>query len=127
MEKELLSHPKIGYINGSLESGSNRILGLMNKGFSKEEATSLITSLSDKQLGICIISGFPTETKEDINDTLEVLSHVKKGSILINKVRTSPFIEANNYPQLSQEEIQEHTKIYQKALSKRPNIQIEIK
>jgi len=37
---------KINHINGSLESGSNRILKLMNKGFTREE----FLQMTDTQL-----------------------------------------------------------------------------
>jgi len=108
-------------INGSLESGSNRLLKLMNKGFTKEEFLEFyyqINSLHKRQMALNIISGFPTETKDDIYETLEVLKEVKPFRVNINTYLDSQFTPSHNLEQLSEKEIEKHTKVYTRSLRK---------
>ncbi len=69
------------YIHLPFQSGSNRILELMNRGHTREwykERIDRIRSIIPK-CGISqdIISGFCTETEEDHQDTLELMEYVK--------------------------------------------------
>ena len=110
---------KTSCIVGSLESGSNRILKLMNKGFTVEEFLSFydeVNSRYNKDFWFNIISGFPTETKEDCFKTLEILKKIKPELVNINTYSDSIFIPSHNFEQLSDREIREHTKIYSKVL-----------
>lgn len=117
---EHLKHlSKITHINGSLESGSNRILSLMNKGFTREqflEFYSTITSVDKKQFLLNIISGFPTETTEDILQTIEVLCIVSPTLVNINTYLDSSLVPSHNLEQLTESQIEKHTKVYSKAL-----------
>ena len=106
-------------INGSLESGSNRILELMNKGFTQEEFLrfySEVNSIYRKDFYLNIISGFPTETVDDCHETIEVLKQVRPKIVNINTYLDSEFIPSHNLEQLSDKEISKHTKIYMKGL-----------
>lgn len=110
---------KSSIINGSLESGSNRILELMKKGFTQEEFLSFydeINALYKKALQLNIISGFPTETIEDCLETVEVLKQVKPLMVNINTYLDSKFVPAHDLEQLSSGDLRQHTKIYSKIL-----------
>lgn len=124
--KEVIKNSKkIDLIDGSLESGSNRILKLIRKGFTSEEFVDFINGMENKTLSLAIIAGFPTETMEDIKQTLEVLNQIKNGEVHICRYINSKLIDSNQYEQLTADEIQEHARIYQKVLTKR-NIPTEI-
>ncbi len=60
-----------------LQSGSNKILGLMRRRYKKElyaEKISLIKKLMPHCcIGVDVITGFPGETDEDFNETLQFL------------------------------------------------------
>jgi len=60
-----------------LQSGSNKILGLMRRRYKKElyaEKISLIKkSIPHCCIGVDVITGFPGETDEDFNDTVQFL------------------------------------------------------
>ncbi|MGA9325719.1 MAG: tRNA (N6-isopentenyl adenosine(37)-C2)-methylthiotransferase MiaB [Salegentibacter sp.] len=69
------------YIHLPVQSGSDRILQKMNRLHTREEYFSLINNIR-KLIPNCAIShdmitGFPTETEEDHEDTLSLMKHVK--------------------------------------------------
>lgn len=112
---------KTSCINGSLESGSNRILELMKKGFTQEEILRFyyeVTSIYDKEFRLNIISGFPTETIEDCIETLKVLAKIKPRLVNINTYLGSEFVPSHILEQLSDEKLNFHTKLYCKVLKK---------
>lgn len=64
-----------------VQSGSNRILSLMNRRYSVEKYLSQIESIRkiipDCAITTDIIVGFPTETEEDFTDTVKLVETVK--------------------------------------------------
>ena len=74
--------PKIcPFLHLPLQSGSNRILKMMKRGYTREEYLTKI-ALARKYLpglGLTtdIMVGFPSETEEDFQDTLEVIKTVR--------------------------------------------------
>lgn len=69
------------YIHLPVQSGSDRILKKMNRLHTREEYFSLIDNIKNMipDCGIShdIITGFPTETEEDHQDTLSLMEYVK--------------------------------------------------
>lgn len=111
---------KVDYISGSLETGSPRLLKIIRKGFTPEEMIEFVKSSSgiyEKRLDLNIISGLPTETAEDVQETIRVLGEVKPYSVHISEYINSCMLDLNNLPQLPDDEISEHTRMYEEALS----------
>ncbi|MCY4299103.1 MAG: tRNA (N6-isopentenyl adenosine(37)-C2)-methylthiotransferase MiaB [Flavobacteriaceae bacterium] len=69
------------HIHLPVQSGSNRILKLMNRQHTREEYLQLIDSIRSVipncSISHDMISGFPTETLQDHRDTLTLMDHVK--------------------------------------------------
>ena len=69
------------YIHLPVQSGSNRILKAMNRLHTREEYFTLIDSIRERIPDCAIsqdmITGFPTETEEDHQDTLSLMEYVK--------------------------------------------------
>lgn len=110
---------KLNEINGSLESGSNRILKLMNKGYTKEEFLDFyykLSSIHPKEFFLNIISGFPTEKINDCLETIEVLKAVNPKLVNINTYLDSEYVPSHNLKKLTTSELRTHTKVYSKIL-----------
>jgi tRNA-2-methylthio-N6-dimethylallyladenosine synthase len=74
-------HNICNYIHLPVQSGSTRILKEMNRQHTREEYMALIDKIysliPDISLSQDMISGFPTETEEDHQDTLSLMEYVK--------------------------------------------------
>ncbi len=68
------------YVHLPLQSGSNKVLKKMNRGYTKERYLEVIRKLKDARSDISIttdiIVAFPTETEEDFLETLEIVNEV---------------------------------------------------
>jgi tRNA-2-methylthio-N6-dimethylallyladenosine synthase len=78
----IAEHPNLcNYIHLPVQSGSNRILDLMNRTYTVEHYLNLIEKAKKIIPGVSfstdIISGFPTETWEDHLATIEVMKQVR--------------------------------------------------
>lgn len=69
------------HIHLPVQSGSNRILSLMNRGYSREKYLSLIKKARTLVPGMAITSdilvGFPGETESDFQDTYSLMEEVR--------------------------------------------------
>lgn len=69
------------YIHLPFQSGSDRILELMNRTYSREHYLGLVrkirAAIPDVALSTDVIAGFPTETEEDHRATLSLMEEVR--------------------------------------------------
>ena len=69
------------YIHLPVQSGSDRILELMNRTYAKEQYVNLVHKIKkvipEISLSTDIISGFPTETEDDHKKTLDLLREIE--------------------------------------------------
>ncbi len=76
--EEIASNPKIcKHVHLPVQSGSSAILKKMNRHYTKEQYLGLVARIKDRIPGVAlttdIIVGFPGETEEDLQDTLDVV------------------------------------------------------
>jgi len=68
------------YIHLPVQSGSDRILELMNRSYTREQYLSLVRTIRSGIPGVSLstdfIAGFPTETEDDHRQTLDVIREV---------------------------------------------------
>ena len=79
--KKLFQYEKLcHHIHLSLQSGSDRVLGLMNRKYSIDEYMKIVCALKsfDPDYGISadIIAGFPNEGEDDFKKSLEIVQKV---------------------------------------------------
>jgi len=74
---EIASNPKIDkFIHLPVQSGSNKVLRLMNRGYTRQSYLRLVkkirTKIPNAVIGTDIIVGFPGETKKDFQETVNL-------------------------------------------------------
>jgi len=76
-----------------LESGSDKILRLMNKGFTKDDALKFFNTLKKSGLHfeVSLIFGYPHEEEEDFAET--VIFIVKNKKIITKIAQVNPFVD----------------------------------
>lgn len=75
-------NPKVcEHIHVAMQSGSNRILKMMNRGYSREHYLERVQALREQIPGVAIttdiIVGFPGESETDFADTLDMVQKVR--------------------------------------------------
>jgi len=69
------------YIHLPVQSGSSRILKLMNRGYNRAEYIALVDRIKNKipdcAISMDMITGFCTENDDDHNDTISLMKYVK--------------------------------------------------
>jgi len=83
---KLMAHPPLApYISMPLQSGSDRILRLMNRGYTRSEYLEKVSWLREHVdrsfISTDIMVGFPGETEADFEDTLDVVRLAKFDNI----------------------------------------------
>ena len=86
------------HIHLPLQSGSDRILSLMNRQYDLNHYRSVVdairTHFSDAAITTDIIVGFPTETDEDFRMTLDVVEEIEFDDAFTYRYSARPFTDA---------------------------------
>lgn len=101
--KKLLKENRVmaKHLHIPLQSGSNKILRLMNRRYNKEEFLSMVEDLKtieDISLTTDLIVGFPKETEEEFNETIDTLNKIG-----FTKIHTFPYSKRKGTPAASME------------------------
>lgn len=96
------------HIHLPFQSGSDRILGQMNRGYTSGKYEALVTSAREKIRGAVftsdVIVGFPGETAEDFEKTLELIQRVEFDSLFTFIYSPRKGTPAADMPQTAGEE-----------------------
>ncbi len=95
------------YIHLPVQSGSDRILKLMNRTYDRAHYMRLVKRIKEAVPGVClstdIIAGFPTETEDDHRRTMELLDEVSYDGAFMFKYspreNTPSYAMADNVPE----------------------------
>jgi len=106
------------FLHLPLQSGSNKILQLMKRNYSAEEFGELVKFFKKKieniSIATDIIVGFPYESEEDFNKSLELIKDIKPDIINVSRYGTRPNTEAQKFEQISEKVKKERSKIMSK-------------
>jgi len=95
MVEQFTIHPNISpYLHLPVQSGSNRVLKRMGRGYEVGAYLDLIRSIKEARPGIALstdmIVGFPGESEEDFQQTIELVREVRYSSIFAFKYSPRP-------------------------------------
>ena len=115
------------YLHLPVQSGSDRILKLMNRGYTRQSYLDLIREYRNivvkGVLSTDIIVGFPGETERELQDTYSLIKEVEFDFAYIFKYSSRQHTKAENLPDdVSKEEKQRRHQLIltlQKEISKR--------
>lgn len=86
------------FLHLPLQSGNNRVLGLMSRKYTVEEWLGTVRECRRKfpeiTIATDIIAGFPTETENEFNDTLKALESAECDVVNISRYGKRPFTKA---------------------------------
>jgi len=123
--------PKIErFLHLPLQSGSDRVLKLMNRGYTVSQYLEIVekarNKIDDIALSTDIIVGFPYETEKDFTNTLKVISDIRFNSAFMFKYSPRKYTLANSLGDMTsetekKERLQRLIKI-QSAITKEKNM-----
>lgn len=123
---ELLKSKKIVYLLSPVQSGNNRILELMNRGYAIEDFTDCVRQMRATCPSLVLqtqfIAGFPTESKEEFLDSMAVVDRGLFDYVDVFRYSDREGTKAASiYPKVPPEEImQRYQKMFFKTLLNRP-------
>ena len=122
--EEIIKRKKIVIIESTIQSGSSRILRLMNRYFDIEKMKDAFLRLkkADSNLKIFthIIIGFPTETKEDFESSMKFIEDVNFDSGFLFPFSCKSGTKAEEIePKVSEKEIKKRMNYSKKFLRKK--------
>lgn len=99
MIEAFASHPNISpYLHLPVQSGSNRVLKRMGRGYTRESYLELVAALRSARPEVALSSdfivGFPGESEEDFRQTLELIEEVRFSSLFAFKYSPRPLTAA---------------------------------
>lgn len=100
---EILNNPKIKTIFTSIESGSDRIYNLMNRPISLDELKKIIKLIRRERPDIIVntefICGYPTENKDDIKKTIDLVYELDVNPLYVHPYRNSLYVPSSKLEQ----------------------------
>lgn len=116
--QELKTNSKVISVSIQIETASNSQLQLMNRAHTLEEYDAIAKPLIDagKFVKTILMSGFPCETYEDLDTTINYLNDRGIYTEIICKYSDFPLLPSHEFEQLSKREKNEHTRYLRNAI-----------
>lgn len=101
------------FLHLPIQSGSNKILRDMNRGYSVEDFREIVRRFRQKTDGILstdVIAGFPTETKKDFEKTLSLIKSIEPEILNITRYSPRPRTKASEMKEIDSQEKKNRSK-----------------
>ena len=123
---KILTHPNVySFIHIPVQSGSNHVLDKMLREYKIEEFEYLcdyfLNHIDDITISTDIICGFPTETKEDFDETLNLVEKYKFKVINISQFFPRPGTVAAKWKKVDTKEVHKRSRNLAELFKSYPN------
>jgi len=102
------------FLHIPVQSGSNKVLNDMKRGHTAETFKDIVRRTKEKfsnfTISTDIIVGFPSETKEDFEKTIEMLKETRPDIVNLSKYSARPGTEASEMVQIDSSEMKKRSK-----------------
>ena len=110
------------FLHIPVQSGSDKVLNDMKRGHTAETFRDVTQRFRDKfekfTISTDIIVGFPTETKEDFRETIELLEETRPDIVNLSRYSQRPGTDAAEMVQIDVSEVKRRSKIAYELISK---------
>lgn len=112
---EIMKHPRVyAFLHVPVQSGSDGVLAEMRREYTVKDFSTVVDFLKERVPGITIatdiICGFPTETEEDFEGTLDLCRKYKFPSLFINQFYPRPGTPAARMQRIPTKEVKNRTR-----------------
>ncbi|MFW5847151.1 MAG: tRNA (N(6)-L-threonylcarbamoyladenosine(37)-C(2))-methylthiotransferase, partial [Nanoarchaeota archaeon] len=112
---EIYKNPKMfKFIHLPIQSGSDKVLKDMNRGYTKKDILKIINKfkkeIPDILISTDIIVGYPTETEQDFQETLDLISEIKPEILNKSNFYSRPGTQASKLKLLNPEIVKKRAK-----------------
>jgi len=112
---EILKHPRVyRFLHVPVQAGSDAVLGDMRREYTVAEFSRVVDFLKERVDGLTIvtdiIAGFPTETHEDWEETMDLCRKYKFPSLFINQFFPRPGTPAAKMKRIDTAEVKKRTR-----------------
>jgi MiaB-like tRNA modifying enzyme len=112
---EIYKNEKIfKFIHIPVQSGNNDILKMMKRKYTVEDFTKIVDTFRNSfdkiTISTDIIAGFPTETKEQFQESVRLIDRIKPDVVNISRYSARPGTDAAKMEQLKGEETKERSR-----------------
>ncbi|GAB6022094.1 Threonylcarbamoyladenosine tRNA methylthiotransferase [Chamberlinius hualienensis] len=112
---KILDHPKVySFLHLPVQSASDSVLSDMKREYCRADFEKVVDTLNQKVPGITIatdvICGFPTETEEDFEETIDLVQKYKFPSLFINQFYPRPGTPAARMNKIPTTTVKQRTK-----------------
>jgi len=102
------------FLHIPVQSGSNRVLNDMKRGHTVETFRDIVKKARDRfpefTISTDVIVGFPSETYEDFEKTVELLEETRPDVVNLSKYSARPGTEASEWEQIDVLEVKKRSK-----------------
>ncbi|MGN0176288.1 MAG: tRNA (N(6)-L-threonylcarbamoyladenosine(37)-C(2))-methylthiotransferase [Methanobrevibacter sp.] len=112
---DAIKHPKVyNFIHLPIQSGSDKVLSDMRRGHTINQYLDIVSKfkkeIPDLTLAVDIIVGYPTETDDDFNLTVELLKKIKPSLIHLSKYQHRKGAISSNLTEVPHEVMKKRSK-----------------